>query len=269
MPRLTFGDDHSAGSALAWEWIVHQTWPNWTLDIISVQDPGPPNPDSPLGYEPLREIHPAASLDLPASAGFAEVRYLTAHHDPRVVLGTCPDSTLLVVGPRGKGLLKTLRIGSTAEWLMQCPSTPLIIARAGAAVTRLVVAVDGSTHADAAVQLLATLPLIHGAHVAVVGIVEEENEIRAKVSEAAHHLAAANASVNAILIEPDAHMGRSNPRSALVGVIDREQPDLVVMGTKGLTGLTRVRVGSVASAVTHQVDCSVMLVRDTGADEGA
>jgi nucleotide-binding universal stress UspA family protein len=267
MRKLTFGDDQSAGSDLAWQWIVHQNWPDWILDIISVESNGHPTEDSPLGYDALREIRPAEPRDLPASAGFAEVHYLTARHDPRVVLGNCPDSTMLVVGPRGKGFLKALHIGSTAEWLMQCPSTPLVIAREGVPVTRIFVAVDGSSHADTAVDLLATLPFINGAHVAVVGIVEEENQIRSKVEAAANQLAAANASVNAILVEPDPLVLTINPRASLLEVIEREQPHLVVMGTKGMTGLKRVRVGSVASAVTHHVDCSVMLVRDTGADD--
>lgn len=267
MRKLTFGDDHSPGSDLAWEWIAHQTWPQWILDVITVEGNGHPTEDSPLGYEALREITPAQPREVPATAGFAEVHYLTAQHDPRLVLSNCPDSTLLVVGPRGKGLLKALHIGSTAEWLMQCPSTPLVIAQQGAPVTRILVGVDGSTHAAAAVDLLAQLPFIDGATVTVVGIIEVENAIREKVSEAANKLAAANAEVHAVLVEPDPLALTVNPKLSILEVVKREQPQLVVMGTKGMTGLKRIRVGSVASGVTHSVDCSVMLVRDTGADD--
>jgi nucleotide-binding universal stress UspA family protein len=40
-----------------------------------------------------------------------------------------------------------------------------------------------------------------------------------------------------------------------------ESPDLVVMGTRGMTGLRKVLVGSVASAITHHAECSVLLAR--------
>jgi len=265
--KLTFGDDHSPGADVAWEWVAHQAWPDWILDVITVEGNGHPSEDSPLGYEALREITPAQPREMPATAGFAEVHHLTAQHDPRIVLSNCPDSTLLVIGARGKGILKALHIGSTAEWLMQCPSTPLVIAREGAPVSRILVGVDGSTHAAAAVDLLAQLPLIDQAKVTVVGIVEEENSIREKVSEAANRLAAAHAEVHAVLVEPDPLALTVNPKLSILEVVQREMPQLVVMGTKGMTGLSRLRVGSVASGVTHSVECSVMLVRDTGADD--
>jgi hypothetical protein len=50
--------------------------------------------------------------------------------------------------------MKALNIGSTVESLLQCPNTPLLIARQSARMERILVCVDGSSHADAAVNLL-------------------------------------------------------------------------------------------------------------------
>ena len=39
--------------------------------------------------------------------------------------------------------------------------------------------------------------------------------------------------------------------------------DLVVVGTKGLTGSKRLRLGSVADYLAHHVRSSILIVRDT------
>jgi nucleotide-binding universal stress UspA family protein len=265
--KLTFGDDQSSGSQTAWEWIVHQKWPAWNLDVVTVEQDGKPSPDSPLGYEALREFTPVEPRIPPTDVGFAEIRYLSAQHDPRIILGTCPHSTLLVVGPRGRGLLKSLHIGSTTEWLMQCPSTPLVIARRGEPVRQILIGMDGSRHAHAAVELLARMPWIAGAQITIVSVLEELTTIQDDATRAAQRLAGAGAHVNVLIIEPDPSVQTVNPRKSIMEVADASAPQLIVMGTQGLTGLPRLRLGSVASAVAHHVSCSVMLVRDTSDDD--
>jgi nucleotide-binding universal stress UspA family protein len=265
--KLTFGDDQSAGSQTAWDWIVHQKWPAWTLDVVTVQQDGKPTEDSPLGYEALREYLPAEPRILPADCGFAEIRYLSAHHDPRVILGSCPDSTLLVVGPRGRGVLKTLHLGSTTEWLMQCPSTPLLIARQAEPVRTILLGMDGSRHAHAAVDLLIRMPWLPDTEITIVSVFEESETVRADAENAAQRLADAGAHVTILVIEPDPSAPRVNPRTSIMEVADTLQPQLVVLGTQGLTGLPRLRLGSVAGAVAHHVSCSVLLVRDTSDDD--
>jgi nucleotide-binding universal stress UspA family protein len=264
--KVTFGDDHSTGSQTAWGWIVNQTWPGWILDIVSIEHGGSPSKDSPLGYDVLTEFTPSDQRAIPTTSGFNEVRYLTAHHDPRVLLGSLPDSTLLVVGPRGRGILKAMHIGSTAEWLMQCPSTPLVIAREASPVRKVLVGMDGSPHAHAAVKLLAQMPWISATSVTIVSIVEDSESIRQSSAEAANILDEAGAQTTTLIVEPDSHLHRVDPRRSLMEIADAQQPDLVVLGTQGLTGLPRMRVGSVASAITHHVPCSVMLVRDSTDD---
>jgi nucleotide-binding universal stress UspA family protein len=45
--------------------------------------------------------------------------------------------------------------------------------------------------------------------------------------------------------------------------------DLIVVGSRGLTGFTRFIVGSVSSAISAQAPCSVFLVRPQAVDRGA
>jgi nucleotide-binding universal stress UspA family protein len=266
--KLTFGDDQSPGADTAWGWITAHAWPTWTLDIITVKPGGTKTDTSPLGYDELHDWTPEEPRDVPESCEFGDVHYRMAHHDPRVILGSCSDSTVIVVGPRGKGLMKVLHIGSTTEWLMQCPNSPLLIARKATQTRSVLVCIDGSTHADAAVEVLCNMPWLPGVAVTVLAVVERDNAIRDHARAAADHLKAAGADVDIQIVIPDALSVATNPRITIYDFARGTQPDLIVLGTKGLTGLPRLRVGSVASAIARHSDCSVLLVRDRGEDDG-
>lgn len=266
--KLTFGDDQSPGADTAWGWITAHAWPAWTLDIITVKPGGAKTDTSALGYDELHDWIPEEPREVPASCEFADVHYRMAHHDPRVILGSCSDSAVIVVGPRGKGLIKALHIGSTTEWLMQCPNSPLLIARKATQTRSVLVCIDGSTHADAAVEVLCNMPWLPGAAVTVLAVVERDNAIRDHARAAADRLTAAGADVEIQIVVPDPLSVATNPRITIYDFAQGTQPDLIVLGTKGLTGLPRLRVGSVASAIARHSDCSVLLVRDRGEDDG-
>jgi nucleotide-binding universal stress UspA family protein len=62
-------------------------------------------------------------------------------------------------------------------------------------------------------------------------------------------------------------MSNGHPTTRIVDHIEEHAPDLVVMGTKGLTGWRRLRLGSTASAVVHQTAGNVMVASAPGSTE--
>ncbi len=58
-----------------------------------------------------------------------------------------------------------------------------------------------------------------------------------------------------------------SPRAALLAQIERERPDLVVLGTHGRGGLDRLLLGSVAAAVLKESPCSALVVPPEAATE--
>lgn len=60
----------------------------------------------------------------------------------------------------------------------------------------------------------------------------------------------------------DIEVVASDVTAAIVEQARRTQADLVVMGTHGRTGFSRLRLGSVAEAVTRAAPCPILLVRD-------
>ena len=262
---LTFGDDHSPGADLAWDWITSQPWPGWTVDVVTVTDPAP-ELASLFTHEPLHEHDPQQPRTAPPSAQLSGVRHLTTAFDPRIVLCEKDDGELTIVGARGRGPVASMVLGSTADWLMRCPSTPLLIAREGSPVRRVLLCVDGSPHSDAALDALMALPWKGDCDVEVLAVFEGDDILREAAQRAVDRLAQTGANVSVRVIEPDPSALTINARDRILEEVRATDPDLVVLGTAGRTGLSRLMVGSVAGAVAHTAGCSVLLARDPSAD---
>lgn len=255
-PQLVFGDDGSAGADVAWLWVNNQPWPGWRVDVVHATLPpvGPPLPPE------RSDLHESASDRGRTFLGrAAEVRHLTAEADPREVLGGLTDATLMVVGARGRGLFKALRLGSTSDWLLQCPPAPLVIVRSGGPVRTVVACVDGSVHAQKAVAALAGLPLIAGAKVIVLSVGPAGGDLPDSVVDAAQTLRAAGAEVEILDRSPDPLEPFYDVRNMILDVATDSGADLLVFGTRGLSGWKSLGVGSIASALARHAPMSVLM----------
>lgn len=263
-PTITFGDDASAGADIAWQWLVSQRWPGWHVDVISVADPppqasaqtpdlvpaGPGTHDSPLGRQ------------APSACGFDGIELRATTGDPRMVLSDVDAGGLLVIGARGRGLLKAMHIGSTAEWLLQCPLQPTVIARRGERVRSVVACVDGSRHSIAAVTTLAALPWLADTTVTVLAVRDGQADTARATALAEATLVPSGCEVETAVVDSDPTSVVTTVRHTLMSEVESRMPDLVAVGTAGLTGWERARVGSVAGTLAHHAPCSVLLARE-------
>ena len=64
-------------------------------------------------------------------------------------------------------------------------------------------------------------------------------------------------------IEVQTHVREGQPAEVIIDVANQEQADLIVVGSRGLTGIKRYLLGSVSSKVSEHAPCSVMIVRAT------
>ncbi|HWF49982.1 MAG TPA: universal stress protein, partial [Solirubrobacteraceae bacterium] len=69
--------------------------------------------------------------------------------------------------------------------------------------------------------------------------------------------AAAAVRVNGI--DAKTHMVTGDPADALLEIAGQEQANLIVVGNRGMHGMTRV-LGSVPNKVSHRAPCSVLIV---------
>lgn len=64
-----------------------------------------------------------------------------------------------------------------------------------------------------------------------------------------------------VLLAVDRAVASGSPAEEILRAAERQRADLVVMGSKGLTGLKRVLLGSVSRKVARHAPCSVLVVR--------
>lgn len=253
---ILFGDDGSQAADLAWMWINAQPWGDWSVDVLTAE------PDGGDGgaAEPWTPDRPRTLLNPTATS---TVRHLRAQADPRVaILEAVTDHDLVVVGPRGTGLMKALHLGSTAEWLLHNPPAPLVIARHGNPVRRAVVCADGSRDSEAAARAFAAMPWLGEVDVDVISVQQVGIEPEATAHRTAELFVGSAKSVRALAIGPERTEVFYHIRDLILEYVEQVEADLVVQGTTGQSAWASMRAGSIATSLANHAPCSVFIVHE-------
>ena len=62
-------------------------------------------------------------------------------------------------------------------------------------------------------------------------------------------------------VDVETHASEGQPADVIIDVANQEHADLIIVGSRGLTGIKRYLLGSVSSKVSEHAHCSVMIVR--------
>jgi nucleotide-binding universal stress UspA family protein len=188
---------------------------------------------------------------------------------------------LIVVGNRGHGQFETMLLGSVSAEVVDHAPCPVLVARSHELRT-ILYADDGSEGAREAGELLAAWPIFSGLRTTVISVSEvavpwsagmapglydqvmesyvesvqdARRERAALVSASADRLSDAGLVTNVDVRDGD-------PAPTLIKAAIEHGVDLIVMGTRGFTGLSRILLGSVARNVLIHAPCSVLIVRE-------
>jgi len=187
-----------------------------------------------------------------------------------------PD--LIVVGSHGRTALGRLFFGSVSQKVVNEARCSVRIAR-GQTVepkvpARIIVGVDGSEEADAAVSEIASRDWPNGSEVRIVNsawtipsvgdpgmavnlaewIARETENVKVKVSRAAEKLSSAGLKVSIVVKEKD-------PKALLCSEAEGFRADCIFVGARGMGRLERFLIGSVSLGVAARAHCSVEVVR--------
>jgi len=250
---LAFGDDRSEGAGVCWQWIVSHRWEGWELEVVTAEAPADMHP-VPTDQAELHPWKPDEPREAPES-GFDSIAHLRADVDPRVAL-ISKMWDLVAIGPRGSGLLKSLHLGSTADWLLREPTSPLLVAKRPEPVERVLVAADGSAHAARAIATLASLPWLGSTSVRIVTVDDGKVDTGAALSAASQSLEQSGADTETVTREGKA-------TRALTAEVEEWVPHLVVMGARGLSGMRRLVIGSTTAAIAGSSTTSLLVAHAT------
>lgn len=144
----------------------------------------------------------------------------------------------------------------------------------------IVIALDRSRHARAAIQLLQELRWPAGSDFTVLHMLELVTipggwqlhyhpelwkqltaERRKVFVQAQRFLEGLGTQLRPDDVRPDVLVKWGQPLTGIVEVLKKQSADLVVVGSRGLSGVRRFLLGSVSEGVLHSAPCSVLISR--------
>jgi nucleotide-binding universal stress UspA family protein len=226
---------------------------------------------------PYEEGEPERALEAAAAAARAagadpETRFLTGDAAEAMLKEAERDGIdLLCVGPDSGLLGGAIRFGHVAAKIVREARCSVLVARpAGDRFPRQVAcAVDGSDASVVTAMAAAGLAQATGADLRLLHVVpvfrgrNEEWTLGAE-EESPPELEPSVTAVSALGLTPIREMAMGRPEHTLVRVAERDEVDLVVVGHRGVTGMTRRLLGSVSEHVAQHATCSVYVVRPAG-----
>ncbi|HEX5949922.1 MAG TPA: universal stress protein [Actinomycetota bacterium] len=188
---------------------------------------------------------------------------------------------LIVAGSRGHGPIASLVLGSVSAELVDHAPCPVLVARRPAA-QRVLFASDGSLSASDAEEVLARWPIFDGTTMRVVSVTEvvrpwhtglapttyrQAVEAYGEDLEAAkrEHWVVARGAASRLELgggSVDATVRVGDAAAEILEEASTWRADLIVLGSRGLTGLSRLLLGSVARNVLQGTESSVLIVHD-------
>jgi nucleotide-binding universal stress UspA family protein len=204
---------------------------------------------------------------------------------------------LVVVGTRGLSGLQRFLLGSVSEWILTDAPCSVLVVRGSHRAThkkskrlRILLATDGSSDAQAARDWVHSLNLPPSSHITVLHVVRKHRYQTEQLITAtnvgsldfprlAEKLLQERGREGAKLIKTTIgqlkHPGLKITEALAFGheadeilkAAKRTRANLVVLGSRGLTGLRKFLLGSVSQTVARHAPCSVLVVRLPGSSK--
>lgn len=136
---------------------------------------------------------------------------------------------------------------------------------------RMLVALDNSGLSELVIKTVLQLKLLPDTHIVlahVIAVSEETLEqpadrpyIDPKLGQFRHIEKELQAIQGQLPCESELEIVMGDPSEEIIRLANIHKADLIVMGSRGLTGLNRILQGSVSSQVVSEASCSVMVVK--------
>lgn len=249
-------------------------------------------------FSPSRVMGPAARSAMAAALASAEqagrrllermkrrTRLVDGSADTKLVRGHPAEALtriaarrrahLILVGSRGVTDIRRFLLGSVSRQVVtHAPCPVLVVKKPVPVIRRIIIGVDGSKQAQSAVEFLLQMPVPKTAHVTVVSVVPPlpiesslhpspllnlalaplERQARGVAIQVAARMRKAGLKATSLVIH-------GNPGHEIVKLAESERADLVVVGSRGLTGTSRFLMGSVSDSVVKYAPCPVLVAR--------
>ncbi|MEX2183917.1 MAG: universal stress protein [Chloroflexota bacterium] len=201
---------------------------------------------------------------------------VSSGHPIEILEGFAADASLdlLVLGPRGRGSIGSILLGSVSQALLHAMPTSILVARPPVhAPRRVLLAIDGSPQSLDAARFLAAFPLPAEADIRVVvsvtswteqyGLLRAANYLERLAAERTHAGELAQQAID-IFTAHGRHatpmIRDGDPKREILDAAREIDADLIVTGARGIGGFRSLVLGSVSRGVSKAASCSTLVV---------
>ena len=294
--RVLLAVDGSVASDSARQLVGSLDWPDGTvIEVVAAMEPivdfigttvmPMPTAGPELEFEEAHDLAVAVSTAVTALAapGRIVTRALLHGRPAKAIVeeAVAFRAELVVVGSRGLGPLSAMLLGSVSAEVVDHSPCPVLIVRRPT-VGSVLLGVDGSVSAQAAVTFLAGSRFLDGHHIEVLSVsatvppippvrlpgplgsdpepgparLDEHREWAESIAEGAVQ------SLHGDVGSARWSVSQGDPAHEIIEAAEAFGCDLIVLGSRGLTGLNRVLLGSVARKVLLHTSASVLVVHE-------
>jgi nucleotide-binding universal stress UspA family protein len=171
---------------------------------------------------------------------------------------------LLTIGNNSEPRARRFSLGNIAEKISLYAKCPVLIAKRKTQIKKVLVAVDGSKKANKALEYAIQLCRHFKAKMTLLHV-EEGELFRLEPKETKRVgeqiLAESAGKAKAENVACDVRLEFGNPARTILKVAKEEDYDLIVLGSRGVSGVKRFLLGSTSADVSMHAQRSVLIVR--------
>ena len=173
---------------------------------------------------------------------------------------------LVIIGNRAEYQSKRYSLGSVTEKITKDVDCSVFIVKKQTPLKRVLVAVDGSTHSDKAVEYAVQLAKKYRLQLALLHV-DDDNVIRVagpqvlEVIGTVGEYVLENASKKVLGIPFSKLLKQGKPAETIIKIAHKGNIDLIVIGNKGQGTVKQFLLGSVSDEISNNARSSVLIVR--------
>jgi nucleotide-binding universal stress UspA family protein len=204
-------------------------------------------------------------------AGVPHVAILKWGNVAETILQTAAEEQcdLIVLGSRGLTGFKRLMLGSISNAVAAKAQCPVLVVKQPPPDTllwrRVLVATGGSPWSDAAVDHALELARMQQLEVCLLYVERRRprrtDSLSSLTSDGKSILALAEARAAAAMVSYEPNLAYGDVATMILHVATEQQCDVVVLGSRGLTGFKRLMLGSISNAVAATAPVPVLIVK--------
>lgn len=258
--------------------------------VLHADDPGNISHRFPDVTQLYESLHQSAEEQLGATAAAHAMDGLKVHRAqergisaPGAILDYIAehDIDLVVMGTHGRRGLRRLLLGSVAEEMVRLAPCPVLTVpehsktAAETRIERILVPIDFSQYSKLALQYALNFARLHKARLQLLHVIEEAvypdfylplmpsgTMVTEKLREQAEdRLKALLAEMEVPATMGVGHVKEGRAVTEITEFAERENSDLIVIASHGLTGLSHILLGSVTEHVVRQAACPVLTLK--------